>query len=167
MTIAPLDAAGLKPFSYTYFVYREGDNLGKLMALVSLTPVFIMVSYATLIATRRDVYLVAICLGQLVGEGVGAALKEYIRDPRPTRCLWYLFTTRILLPFVEARKLLRHPLAVAFCIRDTSNVGDLTRCEYEGILAWEKQAGLRDRGLAGTGVGKSTIQTLKKRAKDK
>ncbi|KAJ3356793.1 Dolichyldiphosphatase 1 [Entophlyctis luteolus] len=85
MTIAPLDAAGLKPFSYTYFVYHEGDNLGKLMALVSLTPVFIMVSYATLVATRRDVYLVAICLGQLVGEGVGAALKEYIRDPRPTR----------------------------------------------------------------------------------
>ncbi|KAI9337779.1 hypothetical protein BDR26DRAFT_863534 [Obelidium mucronatum] len=226
----------LKPFSQTYFVYDPNDPIGKLMALFSLTPVFIMVSYATLIASRRDIYIATICVGQLLGEVLNLAIKKVIKEPRPsshpmlsdgygmpsshsqfmayfaTCCLlhlylktsyknpqwkhlvafatislagivqysrihleyhsvpqvlvgiqigtmlgliWFLFTTRTVLPFlVDQCKILQHPLCVAFCIRDTSDVGDLVRCEYEGVVKWEKEVGLRDRGLAGTGVRK-------------
>ena len=43
---------GLKAFSLTHVVYQEGDDVGKLASLVTLTPIFIMVSYATLIVSR-------------------------------------------------------------------------------------------------------------------
>ncbi|KAJ3073097.1 Dolichyldiphosphatase 1 [Podochytrium sp. JEL0797] len=230
-----------KPFSLTFFEYEKDDPLGKLLALFSLTPVFLMVSYATLIVSRRDIYIAVICVGQLIGEVLNLGIKKIIRQPRPTLILgdgygmpsshsqfmayfatcvvlhlytktayknprwkhlitlatislalmvqysrvylhyhtapqvllgaqigcflgliWYLFTTRVLLPFLVDRcKLLDHPLAVQFCLRDLSDVGDLTRCEYEGVKAWERAAGLRDRGLNGTGVGKSALRKEK------
>ncbi|KAJ3286082.1 Dolichyldiphosphatase 1 [Rhizoclosmatium sp. JEL0117] len=238
---APTSLEGLKPFSFTFFLYDPNDPIGKLMALMSLTPIFIMVSYATLIAARRDLYIASICLGQLIGEVLNLALKKLIKEPRPTAILgggygmpsshsqfmayfatcvilhlylktsyksklwkhliafatlllaasvqysrihlyyhtpsqvlvgvqigtllgliWFLFTTRLLLPFlVDTLKVLDHPLAIAFCVRDTSDVGDLVRCEYEGLMKWEREVGLRGRGLAGTGVGKSAHEKTK------
>ncbi|KAJ3025829.1 UNVERIFIED_CONTAM: Dolichyldiphosphatase 1 [Siphonaria sp. JEL0065] len=199
-----------------------------------------MVSYATLIASRRDIYIAAICLGQLVGEVLNLAVKKVIKEPRPSShpmlsdgygmpsshsqfmayfatcvllhlylktsyknslwkhvisiatvslagivqysrihleyhtvqqvlvgiqvgtllgLVWFLFTTRIFLPFlVDKCKILEHPLFVALHIRDLSDIGDLTRCEYEGVVRWEKEVGLRSRRLAGTGVGKSVLE---------
>ncbi|KAI8620546.1 PAP2 superfamily-domain-containing protein [Chytriomyces sp. MP71] len=257
----PDSAAGLKPFSITHVQYARSDPLGKPLALTALFPIFIMVSYATLIAARRDLYLASVCLGQLLGEVFNIALKRLIRQPRPTtflgngygmpsshaqfmsyfatfvvlhlylrsvsvqlcfqpahsmiRCTdahanrtsyknplwkhmvtfgvigvagvvafsrvylhyhtttqvlagiqigailglsWYIFTTRFLLPFlVDTCKVLEHPLSVQLCIRNTSDIGDLTLCEYEAIQRWERDCALKDRGLAGTGVGKSAM----------
>ncbi|TPX74706.1 hypothetical protein CcCBS67573_g04020 [Chytriomyces confervae] len=239
----PASADGLKAFSFTYVQYDPTDPLGKPLALTALFPIFIMVSYATLIAARRDVYLASVCLGQLLGEAFNLGLKRIVKEPRPTTFLggdygmpsshaqfmayfatfsvlhlhlrtsyknpiwkhvlslgtvliaglvafsrvylhyhtatqvlagiqigtilglvWYLFSTRILLPFlVDTCKILEHPLCLQFCIRDTSDVGDLTLCEYEGIRKWEQECALRDRSLAGTGVGKSVLESAKKK----
>jgi len=73
----------LKPFYLTHFEYEEGDALGKLAALASLAPIFAIVSFCTLIASRRDLATPAFLLGQLLNEAVNAALKRALRQPRP------------------------------------------------------------------------------------
>ena len=73
----------LKPFYLTHFEYEENDTLGKLAALASLAPIFAIVAFCTLIASRRDLATPAFLLGQLLNEGVNAALKRALRQPRP------------------------------------------------------------------------------------
>lgn len=71
------------PFDLTYVRFPEGDLVGELLALVTLTPVFVMVMYATLIVMRRDLQTVFICCGQVVNVGVNLVLKKLIAQPRP------------------------------------------------------------------------------------
>ena len=72
-----------RAFGYTHVQYALHDRLGLLFALVSLTPVFAMVSYATLVVSRRDLATISLTLGQLLNEVVNYALKRLIRQPRP------------------------------------------------------------------------------------
>ena len=72
-----------RAFGYTHVLYEEGDILGFWFALFSLTPVFVMVAYATLIASRRDFATCTLALGQLLNEVVNYVLKRVIREPRP------------------------------------------------------------------------------------
>jgi dolichyldiphosphatase len=73
----------LKPFSVTFVVYEEGDFIGKVMALFTLVPVFIMVSYATLIVFNRNLKVIYLAIGQLLNELLNYKLKLMIREPRP------------------------------------------------------------------------------------
>ena len=71
------------PFSFTYVKYVKGDLQGQLLALVTLTPIYVMVSYATLIAYRRDTTSVLNCCGQLVNLLLNLLLKRLFDLPRP------------------------------------------------------------------------------------
>lgn len=73
----------MRDFSLTHVQYEEGDRLGFLLALVSQTPVFVMVSYAVLLCSRRDLATAALATGQLLNEVVNYVLKHAIRQPRP------------------------------------------------------------------------------------
>lgn len=78
-----MDAAEYKPFSFTHVLYRSGDRLGQLLALVSLAPVFVMVGLATLALSRRDIHVCTLAVGQLLNEGLNYVLKHTLREPRP------------------------------------------------------------------------------------
>ncbi len=71
------------PFSLTFVRYEEGDLLGKILALFTLSPVFIMVMYATILVVRRDIQTALITMGQLINVGLNLVLKKIINDPRP------------------------------------------------------------------------------------
>lgn len=71
------------PLSLLHVEYEAGDALGKLLALVSQAPIFVMVAYATLIASRRDLGTASLALGQLLNEALNYALKHALREPRP------------------------------------------------------------------------------------
>jgi dolichyldiphosphatase len=73
----------LVPFSLTFVRYEENDLIGKLLALVTLSPVFIMVMYATILMIRRDIQTALITLGQLINVVVNLILKKLINEPRP------------------------------------------------------------------------------------
>ena len=75
--------ATLKSFSLTHVEYTAGDRIGFLLALVSLTPVFVMCAYTVLIVSRRDLATMSLALGHLLNEAVNYALKHVIRQPRP------------------------------------------------------------------------------------
>ncbi|KAF0695603.1 Aste57867_13643 [Aphanomyces stellatus] len=72
-----------KPFSLTWVMYDVDDPLGQVLALVTLSPVFIMVMYATLILFQRDLHIIFMVLGQLVNEVINQILKRTIDQKRP------------------------------------------------------------------------------------
>ncbi|KAI8852222.1 phosphatidic acid phosphatase type 2/haloperoxidase, partial [Chytridium lagenaria] len=73
--------------TFTYIQYSPHDPLGKPMALASLIPIFLIVSYTTLIIARRDAVIVLMLLGQLLNELTNYMAKKAIKQPRPTNYL--------------------------------------------------------------------------------
>ena len=71
------------PLSLLHVEYDSGDRVGALFALVSQTPIFIMVAFATLLLSRRDLATASLLAGQLLNEVFNYALKTAIEEPRP------------------------------------------------------------------------------------
>ncbi|XP_077986426.1 dolichyldiphosphatase 1-like [Glandiceps talaboti] len=74
-----------KAVSLTHVEYPEGDFIGKIFAYFSLVPVFLLVSFATLIAFRRELHTITFFCGLLANEAVNWVLKHIIRQPRPCK----------------------------------------------------------------------------------
>ncbi|KAJ3369190.1 hypothetical protein GGF31_005471 [Allomyces arbusculus] len=82
----PYPAAVLTSLSLTHVMYHVDDALiGKALALITLLPLAMVVSYATLAAARpREPLWLAMFLGQLGNEGLNFVLKRWIAEHRPT-----------------------------------------------------------------------------------
>ncbi|KAJ2322114.1 hypothetical protein IWW51_004277, partial [Coemansia sp. RSA 2702] len=76
-------APRLKPFSLTHFQYQDGDHFGMLLALISLAPIFLIVSETSIILSRREMASILLLLGQLLNELFNLIIKLTIREPRP------------------------------------------------------------------------------------
>eukprot|EP00472_Partenskyella_glossopodia_P008954 CAMPEP_0197528502 /NCGR_PEP_ID=MMETSP1318-20131121/25313_1 /TAXON_ID=552666 /ORGANISM="Partenskyella glossopodia, Strain RCC365" /LENGTH=213 /DNA_ID=CAMNT_0043083633 /DNA_START=74 /DNA_END=715 /DNA_ORIENTATION=- len=76
----------LKAFSLTHVVYDDEKAFDKLLALITLLPIFLCVSYLTLIAFRRQLHTVMMLVGQLACEVLNNVLKNTIKEPRPAGC---------------------------------------------------------------------------------
>jgi len=74
------------PLSILHVVYTKGDHLGQLLALFSQMPIFIMVAYATLACSRRDLALLTMLCGQLLNEILNSILKRLFGHARPLGC---------------------------------------------------------------------------------
>ena len=73
-----------RPFGLTQCVYAaDAPLLGPLACLVTLSPVYVMVAYVVLLASRRDLATASLLLGQLLNEAANFALKRALRQPRP------------------------------------------------------------------------------------
>ena len=70
----------MKSFDLTCLYYDEKDIP---MVLLSLLPIFLMVSYVTLIVVNRDWRVFSMLVGQLLNEGLNNILKRTIKEPRP------------------------------------------------------------------------------------
>lgn len=73
----------LVPLSVLHVEYIEGDHWGHLFALFSEVPIFIMVAYATLICSRRDLTTISMVCGQLLNEVLNFCLKRWFQHARP------------------------------------------------------------------------------------
>lgn len=73
----------LKSLSLTHVEYTEGDIIGKILALITLSPIFFIVSYTTLILVNRQSQTICLLLGQLLNELINYILKQYIKQERP------------------------------------------------------------------------------------
>lgn len=78
------DEGRLTSFSLTLVEYERGDNIGLLMALLSLAPIFAVVMYTTLVCSRRDIRTVAMLLGQLLNVVLNEILKVILVQERPS-----------------------------------------------------------------------------------
>lgn len=72
-----------KSFGLTHVEYDATNPINKLLALFSLSPVFIMVMFATLIIFRRDFQTIFSVIGQLLCIGINLIIKHIIKQPRP------------------------------------------------------------------------------------
>ena len=76
-----------RPFSTTCVFYEEGDSFGSIIALISLAPIFIIVSLTTLLISRRDVHTLFLIIGKLLDDQINSILKHYIAQERPQHTL--------------------------------------------------------------------------------
>jgi dolichyldiphosphatase len=71
------------PIYHTHVEYTRGDKLGYILALFSLLPIAILISYATLILFNRHAVMFFALIGQLLNEALNSILKHAIAIPRP------------------------------------------------------------------------------------
>ncbi|RLN58633.1 hypothetical protein BBJ28_00010407 [Nothophytophthora sp. Chile5] len=81
--MAEMEEATLQAFEPTWVVYDPADPLGIVLALITLSPVYVMVMYVTLVGFQRDLDSISALLGQLINEVLNKVLKKAINQPRP------------------------------------------------------------------------------------
>ena len=69
--------------SLTCVEYQRDDLIAKLMALFSLSPLFISISFATFIFCKRDTYSITFFVGMVLNFLFVQVEKIVIREPRP------------------------------------------------------------------------------------
>ncbi|XP_045879722.1 dolichyldiphosphatase 1 isoform X1 [Meles meles] len=61
----------------------EGDFSGHLLAYLSLSPIFVIVGFVTLIIFKRELHTISFLGGLALNEGVNWLIKHVIQEPRP------------------------------------------------------------------------------------
>lgn len=83
-TASSIDPERYAVLGLTHVQYDPADPWAKLFALVTLSPIFLLCSYVTIIFYRRELTFINALIGQLSCEGINWGLKRLIRQPRPT-----------------------------------------------------------------------------------
>ncbi|KAN0061880.1 hypothetical protein ACQY0O_005874 [Thecaphora frezii] len=78
-----IDPSRYTSLALTHVRYDPDDPLSKLLSLATLSPIFLLCSYITIILYRRELTFINALLGQLSCEGFNWLLKRLIRQPRP------------------------------------------------------------------------------------
>ncbi|KAL3659525.1 hypothetical protein V7S43_015514 [Phytophthora oleae] len=73
----------LKAFELTWVMYNPTDRLGVILALFTLSPVFVTLMHVTLVVFQRDLDSISMFIGQIISEVINKALKKTINQQRP------------------------------------------------------------------------------------
>jgi dolichyldiphosphatase len=73
----------LASLSLTHVQFNSKDPVAYAMAYITLTPLALLVFYASVAVSRRELISLIMLLGQLTNELVNAVLKEYFQIKRP------------------------------------------------------------------------------------
>ncbi|OCB87669.1 PAP2-domain-containing protein [Sanghuangporus baumii] len=68
----------------THVLYDANSHVSFALALVTLSPILLMASYAALAVIARDLLVINMWAGQLACEGFNWMLKRMIRQERPS-----------------------------------------------------------------------------------
>eukprot|EP00112_Aurelia_sp_Birch-Aquarium-sp1_P011075 Seg2338.1 transcript_id=Seg2338.1/GoldUCD/mRNA.D3Y31 product="Dolichyldiphosphatase 1" protein_id=Seg2338.1/GoldUCD/D3Y31 len=74
-----------RAIALTHVEYPAGDIIGKGLAWMSLVPIFLIVSFVTLIIFRRELHTITFFIGILLNEIANQILKYSFKGPRPCR----------------------------------------------------------------------------------
>eukprot|EP00439_Symbiodinium_sp_Y106_P065556 s3657_g10.t1 len=72
-----------KVFKLTYVLYQEGDPLGKLMSIATLSPMLVAFGLGAAFVVTRQLPWAWSLLGVLLTDGFCIVLKELLNQPRP------------------------------------------------------------------------------------
>ncbi|XP_023371988.1 dolichyldiphosphatase 1 isoform X1 [Otolemur garnettii] len=75
--------ASWRPVTLTHVEYPAGDLSGHLLAYLSLSPIFVIVGFVTLIIFKRELHTISFLGGLALNEGVNWLIKNIIQEPRP------------------------------------------------------------------------------------
>ena len=81
----PFRAAGgaLTSLDATHVQFPTGDQWGRCLAYLTLSPIYVLVSYVSVSVARRELTVPVVLLGQLLNELLNAGLKLLFRAARP------------------------------------------------------------------------------------
>lgn len=77
----------LASLSLTHVSYNPSDPFSHLSAYLALVPQALVISYAALIWSTREIEILLMFTGQMGCEAFNWLLKRYIKEERPTRML--------------------------------------------------------------------------------
>ncbi|KAJ8659859.1 hypothetical protein O0I10_004452 [Lichtheimia ornata] len=77
------DTVILASLSLTHVQFDAQDKIAYAFAYITLLPLAILVFYASVIVSRREMAGILMLLGQLTNEALNAILKEYLQIARP------------------------------------------------------------------------------------
>lgn len=75
--------ASWRPVTLTHVEYPAGDLSGHLLAYLSLSPIFVVVGFLTLIIFKRELHTISFLGGLALNQGVNWLIKHVIQEPRP------------------------------------------------------------------------------------
>ena len=78
-----MEGHGLASISLTHVYFNPADKVSYALAYITLAPIAILVFYASVIVSRREVAGILMLAGQLVNECINFILKEKIQQDRP------------------------------------------------------------------------------------
>ena len=81
------DEQAWKTFSLTYVEYPDGDLWGKSLAILSLSPLVIVVMFLTFFAAKRDMYTMTYGIGTILNGCLNYFLKHTFKESRPQQSL--------------------------------------------------------------------------------
>ncbi|KAG2760596.1 hypothetical protein PC129_g4238 [Phytophthora cactorum] len=73
----------VQEFELTWVVYDPKDPFGAILAICTLSPIFLVIVYLTVVASQRDLDSISMLVGQLVSVVSNKVLKKLINQPRP------------------------------------------------------------------------------------
>jgi dolichyldiphosphatase len=73
----------LKSFALTHILYDPAHPLSVPFTLLSLTPIFLFVSYFTLLIFDRRITILALAAGSIANEVLSLGLKKVLKGERP------------------------------------------------------------------------------------
>jgi len=73
----------LKSFALTHILYDPAHPLSIPFTLLSLTPIFLFVSYFTLLIFDRRITILALAAGSIANEIISLGLKKVLKGERP------------------------------------------------------------------------------------
>ena len=79
-----IDPSSYASLALTHVRYDPNDPIAKILSLVTLSPIFLLCAYVTIILYRRELTFINALLGQLSCEALNWLLKRLFRQPRPT-----------------------------------------------------------------------------------
>lgn len=74
---------GLASISLTHVYFNPLDKVSYAFAYITLAPIAIMVFYASVIVSRREMAGILMLAGQFLNEALNYVLKENIEQDRP------------------------------------------------------------------------------------
>lgn len=95
MTISGHHPNVLASISLTHVYFNPQDKISYIFAYITLAPIAILVFYASVIVSRREIAGILMLLGQLSNEAFNCVLKEWIEQERPYGMWMYacMYTT--------------------------------------------------------------------------
>ncbi|KAL0076061.1 phosphatidic acid phosphatase type 2/haloperoxidase [Phycomyces blakesleeanus] len=79
----PFQNVPLTSLSLTHVEFSSEDKIAYAFAYITLLPLAILIFYASVIVSRRELAGIFMLAGQLLNEGLNAVLKEYLKMHRP------------------------------------------------------------------------------------
>ncbi|KAI8091262.1 uncharacterized protein B0P05DRAFT_577334 [Gilbertella persicaria] len=77
------ESHALASISLTHVYFNPQDKISYALAYITLAPIAILVFYASVIVSRREVAGILMLSGQLANEALNYILKEWIEQERP------------------------------------------------------------------------------------